>query len=197
VYFYSSAEWELFIREWATGLETRYEQIKLLGGLSDRGVDVAGFKTIRGFEGAWDCYQGKHYATPLALSDVIPEMLKVFTHAALGHYVLPDRYAFLAPQGCGSTLNRLLSAPSELHGQFMKKIEPGCDLVKDMTSEVLANVRALAERSDFAIFASIEILDALEVHRHTPYFPARFGGPLLPRTERPAPPEDVAKHESR
>jgi hypothetical protein len=91
MYFYSSDEWELFIREWATGLETRYEQIKLSGGPSDRGVDVAGFKTIRGFEGAWDCYQGKHYATPLALSDVIPEMLKVFTQAALGHSVLPDR----------------------------------------------------------------------------------------------------------
>jgi hypothetical protein len=40
---------------------------------------------------ASDCYQGKHYATPLALSDVIPEMLKVFTQAALGHSVLPDR----------------------------------------------------------------------------------------------------------
>ena len=47
-----------------------------------------------------------------------------------------------------------------------------------MTSEVLAKVRALAEGSEFATFASIEILDALEVHRHTPYFPARFGGPL-------------------
>ncbi|MCH9729312.1 MAG: hypothetical protein K0U84_06485 [Actinomycetia bacterium] len=197
VYFYSSEEWELFIREWATGLDAGYEQIKLLGGPSDRGVDVAGFKTIHGFEDAWDCYQGKHYATPLALSNVIPEILKVFTHTALGHYVLPDRYAFLAPQGCGATLNRLLSSPSELRGQFMKKIEPGCDLVKGMTSEVLAKVRALAEGSDFAIFASIEILDALEVHRQTPYFPARFGGPLLPRPGRPAPPEDVASHESR
>lgn len=79
----------------------------------------------------------------------------------------------------------------------MKKIEPGCDLVKGMTSEVLAKVRGLAECSDFATFASIEILDALEVHRQTPYFPARFGGPLLPRPGRPAPPEDVTSHESR
>ena len=30
-----------------------------------------------GLEGPWDCYQGKHYAKSLTLSDAAPEMLKV------------------------------------------------------------------------------------------------------------------------
>lgn len=61
--------------------------------------------------GASDCYQGKHYAKALTWGDAFPEMLKVFVAVVGGHYVLPDRYAFFAPQGCGPTLNRLLSKP--------------------------------------------------------------------------------------
>ncbi|GAB5903309.1 ABC-three component system protein [Mycobacteroides chelonae] len=197
LYFYSSDEWELFIREWATGLETQYQQIKLLGGPGDRGVDVAGFKTVHGFEGAWDCFQGKHYANPLGLSDVVPEILKTFAHAVLGHYLLPDRYAFLAPQGCGSTLNRLLSAPTDLQTEFMKRLKPDSSLAKGIAPEALSKIRELAGCTDFAMFESVEILDALEVHRKTPYFPGRFGSQLLPRPVSSAPPEDVAKHESR
>ena len=78
--------------DWA---ERSVQTDQALGRAQRSRLDVAGFKTIHGFEGV-GCYQGKHYATPLALSDVIPEILKVFTHTALGHYVLPDRYAFLA-----------------------------------------------------------------------------------------------------
>src|SRR5690625_3115689 len=58
---YSPDEWEVFITEWATGVTVSYRQIKQLGGSGDRGVDVAAFKTDRGLEDAWDCFQAKHY----------------------------------------------------------------------------------------------------------------------------------------
>lgn len=197
LYFYSSDEWEQFIREWATGLKTTYVQIKRLGGPNDRGVDVAAFKTSNGFEGAWDCYQGKHYASALTLSDVVPEILKLLVNVVAGHYVLPDRYAFLAPQGCGSSLNRLLSKPTELRGAFLSKIEPGSDLIANVDTELSDKVRALAQGMDFAVFQSVEILDALDVHRKTPYFVARFGGPLGPRPDTATPPEALGAHEAR
>jgi hypothetical protein len=197
LYFYSSDEWEQFIREWATGLETRYVQIKRLGGPNDRGVDVAAFKTLNGFEGSWDCYQGKHYANALTLSDVVPEILKLLVNVVAGHYVLPDLYAFLAPQGCGSSLNRLLSKPTELRDAFLSKIESGSDLIANMDTELSDKARALAQETDFALFQSVEILDALEVHRKTPYFVGRFGGPLGPRPETGIPPEALGAHEAR
>ncbi len=191
VYFYSSDEWEQFIREWATALEEQYVQIKLLGGPGDRGVDVAGFKTDRQFEGPWDCFQGKHYSEPLVLSDVLPEILKLFVNVLGGYYVMPDVYAFLAPQGCGGGLDRLLSKPTDLKQEFLD-----CTMLANRESD-RAELTKLAEKTDFTMFRSVQMLDALEAHRHTPYHVARFGGPLLPRPEAPLPPEELASQETR
>ena len=78
LYFYSPDAWEDFILEWTSALKELYVETKRLGGSNDQGVDVAAFKTHRGFEGAWDCYQGKHYAAALMPSDIWPEVLKIF-----------------------------------------------------------------------------------------------------------------------
>lgn len=192
IYFYSSDEWELFVREWATALHQEYVQVKLLGGPGDRGVDVAAFRTASGFDDAWDCFQAKHYADPLKLSDAIPEMLKLFRHACLGHYVLPLRYAFLAPQGCGAALNRLLSKPSDLKTAFLDS-----ELLAAEPAESQASIRVLADTIDFTMFQSVELLDALEAHRHTPYHVGRFGGPLAPRPSPSPPPGEVTHAEAR
>jgi len=197
IYFYSSDEWELFIREWATGLAKNYVQIKRLGGPDDRGIDVAAFKTKDGLEGAWDCFQGKHYAGALKMSDAVPEMVKLFVSVIARYYVMPDLYAFLAPRGCGATLNRLLSKPTELRDRFLKELEPGSTHVSRLAPDALEAVQALAAETDFSIFQSVELLDALEVHRKTPYYTARFGGPLPSRPPIEAPPEGLADHEAR
>ena len=197
VYFYDPVEWELFIREWATGLGETYVQIKRLGGPNDRGVDVAGFKTDQGFEGPWDCYQGKHYAGPLTWSDAFPEILKVFLAVVGGHYALPDRYAFLAPRGCGQSLNRLLSKPTDLRDKFLEELVRTDGPAASLNQDLRDKVKTLAVAADFALFQSVELLDALETHRGTPYFVARFGGPLPPRPKHDAPPADLGAHETR
>lgn len=197
IYFYSSDEWEMFIREWATGLTDDYVQIKRLGGPNDKGVDVAAFKTNHGFEGAWDCLQGKHYAASLTLSDAIPEMVKVFAGVVAGHYVTPDRYCFLAPRGCGATLNRLLSTPSKLREEFLKRADASSTHMAGLAGETVKAIRELAAATDFSIFESVEILDALETHRKTPYYTARFGGPLPSRPAIGMPPEELGDHETR
>lgn len=197
IFFYSGDEWEQFIREWATGLAEDYVQIKRLGGPNDKGVDVAAFKTKYGFEGAWDCFQGKHYAGALMLSDVIPEIVKIFTGVVSGHYVMPDCYGILAPRGCGATLNRLLSQPTELRSEFLEKIAPGGTHVSALEHDTAEAIRTLARETDFAIFQSVEILEALEVHRRTPYYTARFGGPLPSRPAAGDPPKAIASEEAR
>lgn len=197
IYFYDPVEWEIFIREWATGLETAYVQIKRLGGPNDRGVDIAGFKTDRGFEGSWDCFQGKHYADALTWTDAFPEMLKVFVAVLGRHYVLPDLYAFLAPRGCGPKLNRLLSKPTDVRDKFLWELARANGLAASLDSALRDQVKVLAEATDFALFQSVELPDALETHRATPYYVGRFGVPVPPRPGHDGPPDQIGVHEAR
>lgn len=197
IYFYDPGEWEAFIREWATALGAGYVQIKRLGGPNDRGVDVAGFKTDRGFEGSWDCYQGKHYAEALTWTDAFPEMLKVFVAAVGGHYVLPDCYAFLAPRGCGPSLNRLLSKPTDLRQKFLKDLERTDGLARSFDRGLRGKVETLADATDFALFRSVELPDVLETHRATPYYVGRFGAPVPPRPSHDGPRAEIGPHETR
>jgi hypothetical protein len=197
LYFYSSDAWEMFVRECAAVLKDRYRQVKPLGGANDEGVDVAGFKTDLGFEGAWDCWQGKHYANALVPSDAYPEILKVLRHVTAGNYVLPDAYYFAAPRGCGRTLSRLLSKPTELKSSFLTKLVPGNALTAGLTDDEVHAVRAAAESTDFSIFKSVEAHELLELHASSPYHQARFAGPLPDRPPSDAPPDEVCPAESR
>jgi len=181
IYFYSPSEWEVFITEWATGLAVPYLQIKQLGGPNDRGVDVAAFKTRRGFEDSWDCFQAKHYANALTVPDAIPEMLKLFRGVVDGYYVLPDQYVFVAPRGCGGSLNRLLSKPTELRKKFLEAVDSRGAATKGVDEVTLQSIRRLAAASDFSIFRSLELNEMLDVHRKTPYHAARFGTALPAR----------------
>ncbi len=181
VYFYSSDEWEEFLREWVTTLEPKYVQVKRLGGPGDLGVDSAGFRTEAGFEGAWDCFQGKHYSNALRLGDAPPEILKVFVHAARGQYTLPAAYVFLAPRGCGTTLDRLLSRPVELRSKFVSVLDDGGALTDGLSDADLEQIKALASETDFAMFRSAQLDDVLAGHRKTPYHAGRFGTSLAPR----------------
>lgn len=197
VAFYSPDEWEDFIREWATALGSSYVQIKRLGGSNDKGADVAAFKTDQGFEGGWDCFQGKHYAKPLGWSDAFPEMLKIFVGTVSGHYQLPDSYAFLAPKGCGTSLNRQLSKPTELRQKFLEELDSDKGIAACPDVSLRAQVRTLAEATDFAKFKSVELVDAIAAHRDTAYHTARFGGPLPPRPPATGAPAAIADSETR
>lgn len=181
IYFYSPDEWEIFITEWATGVADSYRQIKQLGGSGDRGADVAAFKTDRGFEDEWDCFQAKHYYGSLTFSDAFPEMLKIFHGVADAFYSLPDRYVFVAPRGCGASLNRLLSKPTELRKKFLERLDVGGAATRLYDKQALQSIRELAALSDFSIFRSLELNEMLDVHRTTPYYAARFGTSLPAR----------------
>lgn len=196
IFFYSSGEWEEFIKEWALGLERTYVQVKRLGGSGDEGIDVAGFQTDQQLEGPWDCFQGKHYAEPIGTTDAWPEILKVLLHVDAGDYVMPDTYSFLAPKGCSTTLNRLLSKPSTLQQKFLEAVADGKSLVKNMDVETMGRVRALARKTDFSMFRSVELHEALDTHQKTAHFVARFGGAHLP-TPSPfsEPPDELGEHE--
>lgn len=192
---YSPTEWEIFILEWAVELRNTYSKVKQLGGSGDRGIDVAGFASDAGLEGDWDLYQCKHYDRPLKLSDVAPEIVKVFHHAAAGNYRLPRRYSFAAPYGPGTDLNLLLSSPQALKRKILDLVE-GISTKMKIGSNELTSIQLLMKTTDFAFVDSVETHEILEQHAHTKFHVARFGTQLPPRSNPAAPPHQVASEES-
>lgn len=188
---YDPDEWEVFIEEWATGLSPTYAKVRRFGGSGDRGVDVAGFKTDRGFEGDWDCFQGKHYDRSLTPSNAWPEMLKVFLlPVRTPLYKLPSRYSFIAPRGLGTNLAHLVSSPTELRAKFLEQVESSvAKHFKELDDDTRSAVHALASTTDFSMFGAVEVLALLDQHKATPYYAARFGGglPDRPSSEDPLP----------
>ena len=194
---YDPEEWEVFIEEWATGLSPKYVGVRRFGGSGDRGVDVAGFKTDRGFEEEWDCFQGKHYDRSLTPSNAWPEMLKVFLlPVRTPLYTLPSSYSFIAPRGLGTHLAHLISTPTELRAKFLEQVESSAAKpFKELNDDTRSAVHALASATDFSMFGSVEVLALLDQHKATPYYAARFGGGLPTRPTSEDPPRTVRPEE--
>jgi hypothetical protein len=194
---YDPDEWEVFIEEWATGLSPRYVGVRRFGGSGDRGVDVAGFKTDRGFEDEWDCFQGKHYDKSLTPSNAWPEMLKVFLlPVRTPLYTLPSSYSFIAPRGMGTNLAHLISTPAELRAKFLEQVECGvAKPFKELDDDTRSAVHVLASATDFSMFGAVEVLTLLDQHKATPYHAARFGGGLPDRPSSEDPPQTVCLEE--
>lgn len=197
VFFYDPGEWEQFILEWATSLFARYHQVKRLGGANDRGVDVAGFVTAEGFEGVWDCFQAKHYVSALTPSDVMPEIVKLFVNCVGGAYSLPRAYFFIAPQGCGPTLNRMLSRPSEFKAEVLKALELDSVHVRQLAAEQRSAVYEFAHGVDYSLFVGTQLHELLDSHASTRYHSARFETPLPQRPPVPQPPAIFDSEEQR
>lgn len=198
VHFYSPDEWEEFIREWATALRPEYNQVKRMGGTNDHGVDVAGFKTDQGFEGPWDCYQGKHYNRALRESDAFPEILKVFKAVYDEYYTMPQRYAFIAPQNCGRSLEKLLSQPSQLRIKFIEWVEQKKGKAASLSENTQNGILELVKKTDFSCFQSVEVGYMIETHKKTRYHASRFGEPLPNRKPYDCHiPEKIKNHEER
>ncbi|MFE4724856.1 ABC-three component system protein [Microbacterium sp. NPDC056736] len=197
MYFYAPGDWEEFILEWATALGETYVQVKRIGGAGDQGIDVAGLLSDHGFEGEWDCYQAKHYSDALTPSTAIPEIFKMFRHVADGHYTMPRRYAFVAPKGCGPTLNRLLSHPSEMKAKVLDALSDGSPATRDLAPDTLQALKSLIQKTDFKMFVAIQLIELIDGHARTNYHAFRFGT-SLPQRDAPAePPLELEAHESR
>ena len=115
---FSPDEWEEFVEEWATTLEESYVKVRRFGGAGDCGVDIAGFCTSHGFEGTWDNYQCKRYGHPLRPSDVWTEIGKIIYYSHIGEYSVPRAHYFVASNGVGTTLEKLLSKTEQLTYQL-------------------------------------------------------------------------------
>jgi len=199
VRIFSPEEWEQFVEEWATSLKSSYLKVRRLSGSGDFGVDVVGFKTAQGFQGAWDNYQCKRYAQPLRPSDIWVEIGKIIYYSQRGEFVPPDKHYFVCSQGIGTTLEKLLNNAEKLKAQAKLNWEKHCktDITSTADVPLEGNLLKFFDEFDFSIFSSKSIVELIEGHAGTIHHAVRFGGGLPPRPAPAAPPEEPTDEESR
>ena len=199
ILIYSPEEWETFIQEWATGKKTGYAKVVRLAGATDMGIDVAGLEDASGFFGIWDNFQCKHYDSALTPSDVLPEIGKMLWHSFNKEFSPPRAYFFMAPKGCGISLQKLLLKPTALKEKLFEKWGEWCagKITSTQTIQLQGAFLTYCEQYDYSSFSYKNPLEVIDEHRHTPYFSARFGGGLAARPVPGKPPVVPADDESR
>lgn len=196
---FSPDEWEDFIEEWATSLESPYAKVRRFGGAGDCGVDVAGFCTDKGFEDTWDNYQCKRYANPLRPSDIWVELGKIMHYSHIGVYTPPRKHYFVASLGVGTTLEKLLNKPTELYRKLKENWDGHCKSKITTTKEIKlsGDLLSYVDAFDFTIFSSKSHVELIQAHSGTGYHAVRFGGGLPARPNTDTPPAVPTEHESR
>ena len=123
-----------------------------MSGANDMGVDVAEFTDDAGFGGVWDNYQCKHYDDPLTPSIAVPEIGKALWHSFKKHFVMPQKYYFVAPKECGMSLRKLLLNPPDLKAKLLEKWDDWC--AEAITATEMINLEgeflAYVEATDFS-----------------------------------------------
>lgn len=199
ILLYSSGEWEAFIEEWVHYQKTKYDKVVRFAGANDMGVDVAAFVDDKGLQGVWDNYQCKHYKEPLTPKTGITETGKIIWHVYMEHITCPRKYYFLAPKDCGMALKKQLLNKQDLKDKLLEKWDDWCS--KSITSKETISLKGELEgfvnTFDFGIFTFKTALEAIDEHRHTPYYAGRFGGGLPDRPGAPKPPKKPDFSESR
>ncbi len=192
-------EWEDFIEEWATSLESVYAKVRRFGGAGDCGVDIAGFCTDNGFEDMWDNYQCKRYANPLRPSDILVELGKIIYYSYIGEYTPPRKHYFVASLGIGTTLEKLLNKPTQLREKLKENWGGHCKSKITTTKEIelSGDLLSYVDDFDFTIFSSKSHIELIEAHSHTGFHAVRFGGGLPARPNSEAPPAAPTSYESR
>lgn len=186
---FSDRQWEEFVLEWADSLRVTYASVERCGGAGDMGRDVIAFPDMQNLN-TWDNFQCKRYDHPLRPTDIWLELGKLVYYTRKGEFAYPRTYTFVAPQGVGTKLGKLLKAPATLRAELVEKWDEYCKNEITTLEKVVLDAELLAyiEGLDFGIFTYIPPLRLIDVHRSTPWHLPRFGGSLPARPEPPAPP---------
>lgn len=197
---YSSSEWEDFIQEWVTAIKKTEQYVKIgrPSGGGDMGVDVAGFRDDKKFQGVWDNYQCKFYADPVTVGEGLVEIGKVIWYSFNGEYLPPKKYFFVAPKGVAPSFKKLLMN-GKLKAELKKRWDKSCKdkITATQTIPLDGALLTYVDNFDFTIFDFKEALEIIDGHRTSKYFATRFGGGLPARPGVPSPPPHSGPAESR
>lgn len=181
---FSPEEWELFTKEYLEVLQDDYTEIERIGGANDNGRDVIAYiehSTVKNYK--WDCFQCKHYDHSLHPSDVYVEIGKILYYTFKKDYPIPQKYFFVAPKGCGTSLSKLLTDKTLLKQKIKDNWIQSCEkkIKKHLDIKLEGSFLDYFENFDFGIFKKTNIKDILDQHKKHPNHIIRFGGGLPSR----------------
>ena len=193
---YSSEEWESFVHEWAYGLCSKYCQVERCAGPGDMGRDIIAYPNDSNFA-IWENFQCKHYNHPLRPGDIWIELGKIVYYSFIEEFTYPSKYWFVAPQGVGTLLGKLLKKPDELRKKLIENWDEHCrsQISISVNIKLTSQLQAYVDGLDFSIFSYLPPLKLIDEHRSTPYHLVRFGGALPERPTCPSPPATPAPNE--
>lgn len=193
----SAETWEDFILEWSHSQKHKYDRVEKHAGSGDMGIDVVGLESPTG-DDPWDSFQCKHYDHALHPGDVWLELGKLVFYTFSGEYSVPRRYQFVAPQGAGTALSKLLRKPEQVRAGLISAWDKSCRSKITSKREILLEngLREHVEKFDFGIVTAASPLTIIDDHRGTPYYVYRFGGGLPPRGPIATPPPAPATIEA-
>lgn len=189
VRLFSPTAWEEFILEWADSLRSEYERVERCGGAGDFGRDIIGISKCG--TGAWDNFQCKHYGDPLVPTDIWIELGKLTYYSHRGEFTYPRSYSFIAPQGAGNKLSRLLKNAAELKSELIRNWDGYCrtQITSSTAIPLDGPLKAHLDQLDFSIFDALPPLRVIDAHAKTRWHIARFGGGLPARPPIVSPPD--------
>ncbi|WP_234320513.1 ABC-three component system protein [Streptomyces sp. SBT349] len=197
VFSYSPDEFERFVEEWVPALDSMYMRVERQGGAGDHGIDVAALLTPEGLEGPWHNYQCKRYKGTLAWSTAASEIRKMFAGVVTGHFVVPERYTFVAPS-IGPSLRQALLSPVGTREVFVKALRDTTDkVITDLPSPLRCEVEELAASTSFEMFQTVDMKQMLEQHKTTAFWVTRFPPENRTRPAAMEPPEQPEPREAR
>lgn len=101
----------------------------------------------------------------------------------------PSAYFFVAPQGAGNRLLRLMKNPADLRAGVIENWDRHCrDKITSVPVPLDGKLGEHLDSLDFSIFSAVPPLRIIDAHAKTRWYVARFGGGLPPRPPAPVPP---------
>ena len=197
---YSDKDWEVFIQEWTSGFEPKYHFVEINGGAGDKGRDVIAFLGPQNESATeWDNYQCKHYAAPVAPSDMWTDLGKLCYYTWRGDYSVPRRYRIVAPLEITPGFKELMKHPDQIREQLKANWAKHCAIKKITTKHDIPLEGKLAEyveSFDFSIIGYLTVVQILEQHARTPFWDIRFKEKTPQRPADALPPLEPAASEA-
>lgn len=179
--------WEKLIAAWAEGQIGEYKDAHRLGGSGDMGYDIVAER----HDGAWDCFQAKHYDKHLTPANACTEIGKVIYHCYANGLTLPAKYIFVAPQDCSADLTNLMQNAKRMKVTVIDNWDTRCRKKITAKQDIPLEGELLQYLNQFN-FSTFSSLSPLKLIRHfrenTSYYHVFFGGQLKPRPPASKPP---------
>lgn len=193
----SEDEWEDVTLEYADALNNNSKYIKIfkLAGAGDKGRDIAALYSEPLERGKWDCYQCKHYESPLMLSQVLLEFGKLCFYTFDREWPIPRHYYFVSPKGIGPDFLDVLTIPQheKIKKRLIEKWNSDCKTLCNLTMELSEYINNF----NFQIVSFIPPHEIINTLLNSRWGTIRFGGGLPIRQPNPPVPELSVEQEQK